>query len=79
MPSYQLTKTAALAPIRKYSAEDLRRWETLQGTFRLVSSSNYENFLRSVGCGPLSLSMVMRSASMLSIDRVSSLTTGNNH
>ena len=48
----------------------MRRRESLQGTFRLVSSSNYENFLRSVGCGPLSLSMVMRSASMLSIHRV---------
>ena len=48
----------------------MRRRETLQGTFRLVSSSNYENFLRSVGCGPLSLTMVMRSASVLSIDRV---------
>ena len=48
----------------------MRRRETLQGTFRLVSSNNYENFLRSVGCGPLSLTMVMRSASVLSIDRV---------
>ena len=35
-----------------------------------MSSSNYESFLRSVGCGPLSLNMVMRSASMLSIHRV---------
>ena len=59
------------APIRKFSVDDIKRWEKIQGTFRLVSSNNYENFLRSVGCGPLSLSMVMRSACLLSIHRVS--------
>ena len=43
----------------------------LQGTFRLVSSEGYENYLRSVGCGPLSLNMVLRSACVIAIERVS--------
>ena len=48
----------------------MRRRESIQGTFRLESSHNYQQFLRSVGCGPLSLNMVMRSASIISIMRV---------
>ena len=50
--------------------QDMRSWESIQGTFRLVSCQNYEEFLRAVGCGPLSLNMVMRSASIMSIQRV---------
>ena len=47
-----------------------REPELLQGTFRLVASKNYEQFLRKVGTGPLSVNMVMRASILLSIDKV---------
>lgn len=64
-------------PARKFSMEEMVRRESIQGTFRLVSSHNYDLFLQSVGCGPLSLNMVMRSASVISILRVTLLRTTN--
>ena len=47
-----------------------REPELLQGTFRLVASKNYEQFLRKVGTGPLSVNMVMRASVLLIIDKV---------
>ena len=47
-----------------------REPELLQGTFRLVASKDYEEFLRKVGTGPLSVNMVMRASVLLSIDKV---------
>ena len=43
---------------------------SLPGSYKLVSSEGYEEYLRAVGCGPLSLNMVMRSASFIEIQRV---------
>ena len=43
---------------------------SLPGCYKLVTSEGYEDFLRAVGCGPLSLNMVMRSASFIEIARV---------
>ena len=47
-----------------------REPKLLRGTFRLVASKNYEQFLRKVGTGPLSRNMVMRASVLLIIDKV---------
>ena len=75
--SFVSSSTIPPGPARKFSVEEMVRRESIQGTFRLVSSHNYDLFLRSVGCGPLSLNMVMRSASVISILRVTLLGTAD--
>lgn len=59
-------------PLRKFSMTgNINNMKTrIQGSFRLISSEGYEEFLRAVGCGPLSLCMVMRAASVVSIEKV---------
>ena len=47
-----------------------REPDFLQGTFRLVAAKNYEEFLRKVGTGPLSLNMVMRANIVVTIAKV---------
>ena len=47
-----------------------REPDFLQGTFRLVAAKNYEEFLRKVGTGPLSMNMVMRANIVVTIDKV---------
>ena len=42
----------------------------LQGTFSLVTSHNFDQFLRKIGTGPLSLNMVMRASVLLTIVKV---------
>ena len=58
---------------RKFSLASSRSLPqtSLAGCYKLVNSEGYEDFLRAVGCGPLSLNMVMRSASFIEIGRVS--------
>ena len=58
---------------RKFSLASSRSLPqtSLPGCYKLVTSEGYEDFLRAVGCGPLSLNMVMRSASFIEIGRVS--------
>ena len=46
------------------------KMDSLQGTFQQISSKNYEDFLKKVGCGPLSLTMVMRAKIKLTILKV---------
>ena len=57
---------------RKFSLASSRSLPqtSLPGCYKLVTSEGYEDFLRAVGCGPLSLNMVMRSASFIEIGRV---------
>ena len=57
---------------RKFSLASSRSLPqtSLPGCYKLVTSEGYEDFLRAVGCGPLSLNMVMRSASFIEIARV---------
>ena len=57
---------------RKFSLASSRTFpqSSLPGSYKLVSSEGYEEYLRAVGCGPLSLNMVMRSASFIEIQRV---------
>ena len=57
---------------RKFSLASARSMpqSSLPGCYKLVTSQGYEEFLRAVGCGPLSLNMVMRSASFIEIGRV---------
>lgn len=57
---------------RKFSLASARSLpqSSLPGCYKLVTSEGYEDFLRAVGCGPLSLNMVMRSASFIEIARV---------
>ena len=57
---------------RKFSLASARSLPqtSLPGCYKLVNSEGYEDFLRAVGCGPLSLNMVMRSASFIEIARV---------
>ena len=45
--------------------------DNVEGTFKLIGSENYEQFLRMVGCGPLSLNMVMRANVVLTVAQAS--------
>ena len=61
---------------RKFSLASTRSLpqSSLPGCYKLVTSQGHEDFLRAVGCGPLSLNMVMRSASFIEIGRVRVIT-----
>jgi len=41
----------------------------IEGKYKLTASNNYENFLRMIGTGPLSLNMVMRASVFLTISK----------
>ena len=44
--------------------------DPLEGTWKLVQSENYENYLKKIGTGPLSLNMVMRANVVVTIAQV---------
>ena len=68
-PKVSYDKERRLSVYRKLL--EFKEPDLLQGSFRLFASKNYEEFLRNIGTGPLSLNMVMRASSTLTIIKVS--------